>query len=360
MRRLLPHLVLLFLLACTPQEIATPTDQPVDAGTISLPAGYGAQGGWYQIYFTDPLSSAAASLTGGPDGPLVESIDAARASVDVAAYSLTLNSVRDALIRAHKRGVTVRMVMESDNMDNLDVQKLVAAGIPVLGDRREGLMHDKFMVIDRSQVWTGSMNFTNSGTYQDNNDMIHIQSADLAENFATEFEEMFVDDLFGDQVRAATPNPDITIDGTRVETFFSPDDHPAGRITELLNGAKQSIYFLAYSFTTDDFGKALVDRSRNGVKVAGVMEAEQVRTNQGTEYDRLRQAGLDMRLDGNPEYMHHKVFIIDEETVIFGSYNFSNSAETRNDENVLIIHSPELAKQFMQEFQRVYDGALKP
>ena len=359
-RIVLPAL-LLFLLSCTrqPTAIPTPTDPTSSLTPIPLAAGYGADGGWYQIYFTEPFSSVAASETGGPDGPLVDSIASARQSIDVAGYSLSLDSVRRALIDAHKRGVSVRMVIESDNMDGFDVQKLVEAGIPVIGDRREGLMHNKFIVIDRSQVWTGSMNFTDSGTYQDNNNLIHIRSGDLAENYTAEFEEMFTDDLFGDSIRAETPHPDLTIEGTRIETFFSPDDHPAARITELLNSAQHSIHFLAFSFTTDDFGDALIDRASAGVTVWGVMEAGQVRSNPGTEYDRLLQAGLEVRLDGNPEHMHHKVFIIDEQIVIFGSYNFSLSAETRNDENLLVIDSPELAQQFMQEFERVYERAGK-
>lgn len=356
---LVPTLLAIAILSCTPDPTATLSPGTSSPGLtpIPLPAGYGAASSWYEIYFTEPFSPVAHSETGGPDGPLVDSLDSARESVDVAAYSLTLDSVRRALIDADRRGVTVRVVMESDNMDSFDVQKLLGAGIPVIGDRREGLMHNKFMVIDRSEVWTGSMNFTDAGVYRDNNDLIHIRSRDLAENYTTEFDEMFSDDLFGDSVRAATPHPDLTIDGTRVETFFSPDDKPAAHITELLNSAQESIYFLAFSFTTDDFGDALVARSKDGVTISGVMESDQVRTNQGTEYDKLSQAGIDVRLDGNPDYMHHKAFIIDEKIVVVGSYNFSISAETRNDENLLVIYSPELAGEFMQEFQRIYDRA---
>ena len=59
---------------------------------------------------------------------------------------------------------------------------------------------------------------------------------------------------------------------------------------------------------------------------------------------KLREAGLDVRLDGNPANMHHKVFIIDGHIVITGSYNFSRSAEERNDENTLIIHDPAIAQ----------------
>jgi len=66
---------------------------------------------------------------------------------------------------------------------------------------------------------------------------------------------------------------------------------------------------------------------------------------------------VDIRIDGNEGLMHHKVFIIDEKTVIFGSYNFSQSAEERNDENVIIVYNEAIAQQFMQEFQRVWKVA---
>jgi phosphatidylserine/phosphatidylglycerophosphate/cardiolipin synthase-like enzyme len=355
-------LLLAGLLACAPSPLPSPspTAPPTGLTPISLPAGYGAEGGWYEIYFTNPLSTVASSLTGGPDGPLVESINSARVSVDVAAYSLTLNSVRSALIDAHNRGVTVRMVMESDNMDGSDVRKLMDAGVPIVGDGQAGLMHDKFMVIDRSEVWTGSMNFTDSGAYKDDNNLIHIRSQDLAQNYTTEFDEMFTDRLFGPNLRADTPHPEIVIDDTRIETLFSPDDTPGVRLGQLIKAARESIYFLAYSFTSDDLGQALIQQSQAGVKVSGVMEADQVKANQGTEYDPLSQAGIDVRLDGNPDEMHHKVFIIDGEIVVLGSYNFSASAETSNDENMLIIYSPDLAGQFLQEFQRVYARARSP
>jgi phosphatidylserine/phosphatidylglycerophosphate/cardiolipin synthase-like enzyme len=55
--------------------------------------------------------------------------------------------------------------------------------------------------------------------------------------------------------------------------------------------------------------------------------------------------------------MHHKVMIIDRSIVITGSYNFSNSAEERNDENVVVIHNAEAAAQYLGEFQRVYNQA---
>lgn len=358
--------LLIFLTACTAPTAAPQTppvsypgiETPLPPLTeIPLPAGYGVDGGWFALYFTDPLNPLASQQTGGMDGPLVAAIDSARLTVDVAIYSLSLNSVRNALIRAYDRGVQVRMVMESDNMDRSDPQRLKDEGIPMLGDRREGLMHNKFVIIDGYEIWTGSANFTDSGAYLDNNHFIRIRSVKLAENFTKEFNEMFVDDKFGDAIVPETPNPKITIEGTDIETYFSPDDGVQNRVVELVNAAQESIYFMAFSFTSDPIGEAVRARARNGVTVAGVLDDEQVKSNIGTEFDPFRQAGLDVYRDGNAGQMHHKVIIIDESIVILGSYNFTNAAEIRNDETLLVIFNQQIAAQFIEEFKRVYAQA---
>jgi phosphatidylserine/phosphatidylglycerophosphate/cardiolipin synthase-like enzyme len=275
--------------------------------------------------------------------------------VDVAAYSLSLNSIRNALLRAHERGATVRVVMETGNMDRSDPQILIEAGIPILGDNTDGLMHNKFVVIDRREVWLGSMNFTDSGTYDDNNNLMRILSVEMAENFTKEFEEMFLQRAFGEAVIPETPHPLVTIGETEIHVFFSPDDGVINALVPLLNSAEESIHFLAFSFTANELGDIVRAKAEAGLTVVGVMDEEQVSSNQGTEYDPFQQAELDVLIDGNAGQMHHKVFIIDGEIVVLGSYNFSRSAEERNDENLLIIHNEEIAQQFMQEFQRVWD-----
>jgi phosphatidylserine/phosphatidylglycerophosphate/cardiolipin synthase-like enzyme len=348
-----------------PTSPTTETEIPLTAtsGTgitpIELQSGYGVRGPWFELYFTDPASPLSPQGTGGVDGPLVEAIDTARLSIDVATYSFSLNSIRNALLRAHDRGVTVRVVMESTNMDRSDPQILIEAGIPVIGDNRDGLMHDKFIVIDQSEVWMGSMNFTDGGAYEDNNNLMRIHSTKMAENYIREFEEMFVEGRFGDNVVAETPHPTIMIDDTRLDTYFSPDDGVLAALVPVLEGAQESIYFLAYSFTSNQLGEIVRQKAVAELTVAGVMDDGQVRSNQGTEYDPFRQAALDVRIDGIDGLMHHKVFIVDEEIVVLGSYNFSQSAEERNDENIIIIYNPIIAGQFVQEFQRVYEQAQR-
>lgn len=356
-------LVILFLSACG--EITPSTTPDVDVtqtpsgeyAPIDLQAGYGLRGPWFELYMTNPDSPLSPQGTGGVDGPLVDAIDKAKLSIDVAVYSISLNSVRYALINAHDRGVTVRVVMESENMDRSDVEAIIDAGITVIGDNRPGLMHDKFIVIDRSEVWLGSMNFTDSGAYDDNNNMMRIRSTKIAENYLVEFNEMFVDDKFGEDVVEATPNPDVTLDGTQVETYFSPDDGVLTALYNLLADAQESIYFLAFSFTSNELGEIIREQAEAGLDIKGVMDEEQIASNTGTEFDPFRQAGLDVLIDGNEGQMHHKVFIVDEKIVVLGSYNFSRAAEERNDENVLIIYNEKIAEFFVQEFERVYDHA---
>lgn len=312
---------------------------------------------WYTVYFTDPAGPSAESFRGGPDAALAEAIDQARLSVEVATDDFDLWSLRDALIAAHRRGVVVRVVAESDNLAVPELQALMQAGIPIVGDRSEGLMHNKFVIIDRWEVWTGSMNFTLSGAYKSNNNLIRLHSPQLAEDYLAEFTEMFDDDRFGPGSPANTPYPSLSIEGTPVEIYFSPDDGTARELIRLIQGAQESIYLLAYSFTSDGIASAILSRARAGVEVIGVFDESQYQSNEGTEFDRMVENGLDIRLDSNPHSMHHKVIIIDEQIVITGSYNFSNNAETRNDENTLVIHNPQIAALYTDEFNKVFQQA---
>lgn len=332
------------LASCLDQESASPAPSQAAAD-------------WVEVYFTDPYSPSAGTYRGGPDAELAEAIDQARLSVDVAIYEFNLWSLRDALLDAHQRGLQVRLVTDSSSLDSEELQELKEAGIPILGDRRESLMHNKFVVIDQREVWTGSMNFTITDGYRNHNNLLRLRSSQAAQNYTVEFEEMFEDDLFGQDVRADTPFPSFQENGARMEVLFSPDDGTADRLAELISEARQSIYFLAFSFTLEELSEAILERAAAGVEVKGVMDESQVRSNVNTQYDALRRAGLDVRLDANPDKMHHKVFIIDSQIVVTGSYNFSNSAETRNDENTLILYNPKVAEQYLEEFQALFQAA---
>ncbi len=333
------------------------------SGTATPPPPIGAtptSQTWYSLYFSDPASTASLDHpTGGIPDKVAASFAAAQKTLDVAVYEFDLPTLSEALIAADQRGVRVRLVTDTDSLGEQPIKDLIAAGIPVVDDQRSAIMHDKFVVIDSSIVWTGSMNFTANDAYRNNNSFMEIASTRLAQNYTTEFEEMFTRHEFGPTSTADTPNPSVTLNGTLIENYFSPDDGVAAHILDLLNAAKSSIYFMAFSFTRTDFADALIERAKAGVAVQGVFETRQVAAGGDAAWNALTAAGLDVRQDGNPYNLHSKVFIIDQQIVVMGSYNFSRNAEESNDENVLILHSPEIAAAYYAEWLKVWAVAKK-
>ena len=311
----------------------------------------------WTVLFTNPGGPEASTYRGGPDAALADAIDAAQYSVDVAIYHLDLWSIRDALIRAHRRGVRVRVVIESDYYDEAEIGELEVAGIEVVGDLREHLMHHKFVVLDGLEVWTGSMNFTVRGAYINNNNLLAVRSTDLAHWYTGEFEDMFLEDRFG---ALSLPDPSrdpIALDDGEWSVLFSPDNQVAEELIALIKDAETTIDFLAFSFTSDEIAAAMLAKSDAGVRLRGVIENDQA-TAVGGQYEKLLAGGADVRLDGNPGTMHHKVILVDGEIVICGSYNFTRSAEERNDENILIINDAALASEFLIEFEQIYADAV--
>jgi len=258
------------------------------------------------------------------------------------------------------------MVTDTDTLTdtkNKEIQsafdKLKVVGIPIVDDKRSPIMHNKFTVVDNEWIETGSWNYTDGDTYHLNNNQIIIHNPQLAQNYTAEFVKMFEKKTFGPNKAKGVPNPVVNIDGTRIENYFASEDDTIGNIVRTVNNAQRSVYFLAFSFTQDDIGRAMIDKQKAGLTVGGVFETtgSQVPT---SEYGKMKAAGLDVYTDGNPWVMHHKVIIIDDHLTVFGSFNFSDNAAKSNDENLLIVDNPDIAKAFKAEYDRVLALAKNP
>jgi len=204
------------------------------------------------------------------------------------------------------------------------------------------------------KLWTGSLNLTWEGVNEDNNNLMVIRSEKTAADYEAEFNEMFTDHRFGSDIVHNTEYPQMIVAGVPIEVYFSPDDGVDSRLQHLLADAQSSIDFMAMTFTLNDLSNIIIADSKRGVQVRGLMEEENALTDNGSDYNAFRQAGLNVLLDSNPGLMHHKVIIIDRQIVVSGSYNFSSSAEKRNDENLVVILDAYLAAQFENEFEDLY------
>jgi len=293
---------------------------------------------------------------GNPEKELVSFINSAREYVHVAIFELELEDVVRALIDAKHRGVDVKVVMDDRMKGRWAAKKLRAEGVPVVFDNRRPYMHNKFVVVDGRAVWSGSMNFKESSVYRNDNNAFIIFSPQVAQNYEKEFQEMFSAHLFGPESSRNT-HCCFKVSDLYLENYFAPEDSIARRIVEIIGNAKKNVRFAAFSFTDDDIGRAMVNAHRRGVEVVGVIEARSVR-NKGSEYRRLRRAGIKVLKDGNRYIMHNKYIIVDDSIVITGSYNFSNSARKRNDENVVIFFKPWIAERYVRDFQRIMREAV--
>ena len=313
----------------------TPTTQEVK-GTSTISG--------FELYFTSPF------FPGNIDKHLIDKINAAQTTIDLAVYEFNIEEVAQALINAESRGVKVRVVYDNKQIsDTVQVPELIKANIPAIPDNRSAFMHNKFFVFDNQCVWTGSFNISMNAALKNFENAFYFCSSDGVENYEAEFTEMFTGQ-FGPSSPANTPHPQFTINGILFENYFAPEDKVMEKVISTVSQAKTSIHFMAYSFTDDDLANKMIALSESGVNVAGIFESRGANT-QSSECTRLLQKGYDIRLDGvSTSTFHHKVIIIDGSVVIFGSFNFTANANESNDENLLIIHSRELAQLFEQQY----------
>jgi phosphatidylserine/phosphatidylglycerophosphate/cardiolipin synthase-like enzyme len=295
------------------------------------------------------------------DGVLSDIADAEQ-SIDVASFDFDVLELSDALAQARQRGVAVRVIIDRENLDSAQtaaaVGRLEDARVPVTFDDREAFMHDKFIVVDRRIVWTGSWNLTYNDTFRNNNNAVRMRSQLAADTYAAEFEQMF-NGTFGPSKASIAPHARLTLDGSPIDIYFSPEDGVAEHVLAEIRGARESIHVLAFSFTSKDITSALIEQARDGVQVQGVMERQNA-GGVGATFGQLERAGLDVLEDGNCYILHHKTMIIDGHIVITGSYNFTNSAEKSNDENLIIVNDREVAQLYQAEFERIYSQAQSP
>ena len=307
----------------TPPEL-TPSSAPVEI----TPTSVNASGSWWEVYFTDPLKvKNPEDWQDSIEGRLIEKINAAQTSIHIASFEFGLTPVAEALIAAKQRGVDVRWVTDNESgleadsePDRGQFKMLQDAGIEVRSDTRSALMHNKFWIFDGETAWTGSTNITESGVFQQNNNTIVIHSPEIAAIYEREFQEMW-DGQFGPKSPSTVDQQSVTLNGTPIQIYFSPEDKVLDHMIPLVSSAQSNIRFMAFSFTDYPLAKAMIDRAAVGVDTAGIYEKTGSET-EGSEMKTFYCAQVPVRQDGNPRFLHDKIIILDNHIVISGSFQF--------------------------------------
>jgi phosphatidylserine/phosphatidylglycerophosphate/cardiolipin synthase-like enzyme len=176
----------------------------------------------------------------------------------------------------------------------------------------------------------------------------------MAANFRQEFNLLYAGRLFGG-LRQPVPFPMVNVGNAECFVYFSPQGGARQAVLDALGEAKKSIKVLAFALTEKSVSDMLIQRHHDGIAVEGIFDTCMIDSR--SKFYTLRASGIKVWRDGNQALMHDKVIIIDDDTVITGSYNFTSNAELYNNETMMVIHSKELAETFLKEYDRLLTAA---
>ena len=353
-------------------------------------ASKSASTGTISVYFNHIVDTSlsqtqnAVNLSNTLDDMLITYIDNCVATLDIAIYNSyspsATTGIANAINAAYARGVQVRVIY--DGSTSSVMIPLLNSAIPILASPTSSsyaIMHNKFVVFDANNsnpnlpyVWTGSTNWTAVQIDgPDRNSVITLQDQTLALAYTIEFEEMWggsaatpntATSKFGPFKTNNTPH-NFIIGGKTVESYFSPSDGTTSKIITAINSANTDIEIAVMNFTRSDISTALINKYISGFTNINVLLDSSNPT--GNQIGTL-QAGLlpnHALVDTAPGIMHHKFMVVDnfnsasDPLVLVGSHNWSTSAETKNDENTLIVHDANVANQYFQAFASMYQIA---
>lgn len=379
---------------------------------------------------------------------IIDTITQSTSTIDVAVQEFRLPNIAQALVERHQAGVQVRVILENNyrrpwsqftlaeiqqlpepeqaryqefilladlNQDgkispeeSLQRDALIIlekAGIPIIDDTEDGskgtgLMHHKFIVVDKKTLILTSANLTTSDVHGDfqtieslgnANNLLKIESSKLAKILSKEFNLMWgdgvgkkKDSLFGiNKPFRAVQN--ILVDNTQVKVQFSPtsqkqpwESSTNGLINQKLQQMNQSFDFALFVFSAQDIVNTLEKKYQNNVSIRGLIEPSFAYRSYSEGLDMMGIALVNKcRYEvGNKPWeqpistvgvpnlspgdrLHHKFGIIDGKIIITGSHNWTEGANTQNDETLIVIENPIVASHFQREFERLYQNSAQ-
>ncbi len=377
---------------------------------------------------------------------IIETINQATSSIDIAVQELRLPKIAHALVKKHEAGIKIRVIIENSyrrpmsSLTDEDIEEfsereanryedflalvdtnndgklsdeeikkgdaliiLTNAGIPLIDDtvdglKSRGLMHHKFMIVDRQIVIISSANWTMSDIHGDMlnpdsrgnaNHLLKITDQKTAKVFEEEFNFMWgdgiggmADSLFSTRKPARDPQK-LQVGDSQVTIKFSPilksqpwQNSTNGLIAQTLADANSSIDLALFVFFDQSLANTLLKASQQGVEIRALLDQEFAFRNYSEGLDmlgvaRTRKCSYEkhnqpwqkpINTVGVPvlpkgDKLHHKFAIINQDIVLTGSHNWSDAANHKNDETLIIIQNPLIAKHFQREFDDLYKTA---
>jgi len=339
-----------------------------------------AQNPHIRCYFNKPVNTQISTGTNAaylqntfPD-TIAAYINRAKYTVDIALYNYTGNAnsnvakIATAVNAAAARGVTVRWLYNLPGTSN-SAMSLLSAQVNKgpSANYNSYIMHNKFMVIDINSpdstdviAQTGSYNWSDFQTGDDYNNIIFIQSKQVALAFYNEFNKMWGSDGAAfdaanarfSSFKTASAQTKFNVNGTAIEVYFSPKDSLGDRLESSIRTANHDLFFSIYAFTDFSISNEIKNRFNSGVTVRGIMDEFNIGNN---AYNNLIPAlGSNAIVFSGIDLYHNKTMLVDplnplsDPHVFTGSFNWTSQGQFSNDENTVVIHDASIANQYYQ------------
>ncbi len=264
-------------------------------------------------------------------------ISQAQVSLDICVYSITDRQIIDELSKKANQGVQIRIC--TDN-----AYPLILPGVKIVYDS-QGLMHNKYMIADSERVWFGSTNLTPTSLEDHENNVLISRDYTLIEAFQQNFEQCF-SGLFKDSRRPL---------GKKM-IRFSPEEDCFDFLLNELSRAEKSVYIAMYAFSDNRIAHYLKILSSKGVQISILVDKDWNMSSIYSDIDDMARYAC-VRLDTCDDLLHEKFVVIDEKVVMTGSYNYTASAQTRNDEFIYKTTDKSVVQQFTQHFLNLWKAS---
>ena len=394
--------------------------------------------------YTDPYRKIE-RLGDNLERVMIDNVNKSKLSLDVAVQELRLPNIAKAIVDAKLRGVNVRLILENnysrawseytpeqvekmnardrdrykefqkfadldnngrlseDELDRRDGLRLLkVTNVPWIddtadGSKGSGLMHHKFMVIDDQVVLFGSANLTMSDIHGDftkpetrgnANNLVRVDSKELAARFKQEFNLMWgdgpngkPDSLFGSK-KSSRKIDYLIVGGAQIRIKFSPDSENTAReqtsnglIATAIAGTKTSVDMALFVYSDPFISTILEERQQNNVQIRALVEPQFAYRDYSSTLDMwglqstqdckigkssawkqpIKTVGIPNLVAGDT--LHHKFAILDRNLILTGSHNWTNAANRINDETLVAIENETIAAHYRREYDRLYQDA---
>lgn len=308
------------------------------------------------------------------------------------------NEFRQLLDLNKNRQLELKEINEGDALVILNQGKVPWIDDTADGSAGSSLMHHKFVIVDGRTVIVTSANFTTSDIHGDfttptslgnANNLLKIDSPEVAALFTQEFDLMWgdgpnilPDSKFGLK-KLFRPAQQVQLGSSTIKVQFSPTSPTLpwkqssnGLIGRTLDSAAQSVDLALFVFSDQSLADILETNYQQGVQVRALIDADfafrpysegldmigvslgdncKYEVNNHPWRNAIATVGVPQLLKG--DLLHHKFGVVDNRSVITGSHNWSEAANSGNDETLIVIHNPTVAAHYVREFERLYTNA---